>query len=100
MDTGKQTKMTGRWRHDLIWLIATGETVRHILLWGICKRVVRQVHEASGLGFIQTVAYFDIPLHSSAQGFFDLRLRTCSAALVANSNTSLTPSLVLAEHSR
>ncbi|TNN76490.1 hypothetical protein EYF80_013355 [Liparis tanakae] len=40
------------------------------------------------------------PLHSSAQPIFFLDLRTCSAALVAISNTSRTPSLVLAEHSK
>lgn len=39
-------------------------------------------------------------LHSSWQPPLFLRLRTCSAALVAISNTSRTPSLVLAEHSR
>lgn len=38
--------------------------------------------------------------HSSVQPLLFLRLRTCSAALVAISNTSRTPSFVLAEHSR
>lgn len=38
--------------------------------------------------------------HSTAHLFLFLRLRTCSAALVAISNTSRTPSLVLAEHSK
>lgn len=39
-------------------------------------------------------------LYSNVQPLLFLRLRTCSAALVAISNTSRTPSLVLAEHSR
>ncbi|KAF3860475.1 hypothetical protein F7725_000730 [Dissostichus mawsoni] len=39
-------------------------------------------------------------LHSSRQAPLFLCLRTCSAALVAISNTSRTPSLVFAEHSR
>lgn len=38
--------------------------------------------------------------YSSAQPVLFLRLRTCSAALVAISKTSRTPSLLLAEHSR
>lgn len=52
------------------------------------------------LPFVQLVGLILGPLYSSVQDDLFLRLRTCSAALVAISKTSRTPSLVLAEHSR
>lgn len=54
-----------------------------------------------GYPFPSLVLFFSSRvLYSNAQGFFLPRFLAWSAALVAISNTSLTPSLVLAEHSR
>ncbi len=67
--------------------------VRYVVHGGYCRLFLGSVCGVC-VCMLQCVA------HNSRQPLRFLRLRTCSAALVAISNTSRTPSLVLAEHSK